>query len=40
MCVYIDDILVTGQLEAEHLQNLHKVLTRIEEAGVRLKRDK
>ena len=40
MCVYIDDILVTGQTEAEHLQNLHKVLTPIEEAGVRLKRDK
>ena len=40
VCVYIDDILVTGQTEAEHLQNLHKVLTRIEEAGVRLKRDK
>ena len=35
VCVYIDDILVTGQTEAEHLQNLHKVLTRIEEAGVR-----
>ena len=40
VCVYIDDILVTGQTEAEHLQNLHKVLTRIEEAGVHLKRDK
>ena len=40
VCVYIDDILVTGQTEAEYLQNLHKVLTRIEEAGMRLKRAK
>ena len=40
VCVYIDDILVTGQTEAEYLQNLHKVLTRIEEAGMHLKRAK
>ena len=38
--VYIDDILVTGATEAEHLQTLEKVLTQLREAGVRLRRDK
>ena len=38
--VYIDDILVTGATEAEHLQILEKVLTLLCEAGVRLRRDK
>lgn len=36
--VYIDDILVTGQTEAEHLENLDEVLGRLEKAGVRLKK--
>ena len=40
VCVYLDDILVTGATEEEHLQNLDKVLTRLESAGIRLKRDK
>ena len=38
--VYIDDILVTGTTESEHLQTLDKVLTQLHEAGVRLRRDK
>lgn len=33
-------ILVTGKTEAEHLQNLEQVLTRLEEAGMRLKQEK
>ena len=40
VCVYLDDILVTGRTEKEHLENLDRVLTRLEEAGMRLKRSK
>lgn len=38
--VYIDDILVTGKTEEEHLQTLTEVLTRLQSAGMRLKREK
>ena len=38
--VYIDDILITGETEEEHLQILNEVLTRLETAGVRLKKEK
>ena len=38
--VYIDDILITGQTEEEHLRTLNEVLTRLENAGMRLKREK
>ena len=38
--MYIDDILVTGRTEGEHLQNLTQVLQRLAEAGMRLKREK
>ena len=38
--VYIDDILVTGRTEAEHLQTLQNVLARLQKAGVRLKKSK
>ncbi len=38
--IYLDDILVTGKTIPEHLQNLDAVLTRLEEAGVKLKQDK
>ena len=40
VCVYIDDILVTGSTEEEHLANLAQVLTRLGTAGMRLKREK
>ena len=38
--VYLDDILITGRNEQEHLSNLDKVLTNLEEAGLRLNKDK
>ena len=34
---YIDDILITGESEQEHLKNLDEVLKRLEAAGLRLK---
>ena len=40
VCVYLDDILVTGASETAHLYNLSVVLERLEVAGVRLKREK
>ena len=38
--VYIDDILVTGETDEEHLQHLREVLSRLQKAGMRLKRAK
>ena len=40
VCVYIDDILVTGKTDADHLKNLDDVLTRLGRAGLRLKHTK
>ena len=40
VCVYIDDILVTGTTDDDHLHNLEEVLTRLEKANLRLKRNK
>ncbi len=38
--VFIDDILVTGRNEQEHLASLGEVLHRLEEAGLRLRKSK
>ena len=40
VCIYIDDILVTGATEKEHLETLDQVLTRLEQEGMRLKQNK
>ena len=37
VCVYIDDILVTGKDDEEHLCNLEEVLRHLEVAGLKLK---
>jgi hypothetical protein len=38
--VYIDDILITGTSNEEHLQMLDQVLSRLEENGMKLKNSK
>lgn len=38
--VYLDDILVPGSSRSEHLLTLEKVLSRLEQAGMRLKESK
>jgi hypothetical protein len=40
VCVYIDDILITGSNHAEHLSTLQEVLSRLENHGVHLKKAK
>lgn len=40
VCVYMDDILVTGYTDAEHLDHLAQVLQRFQDAGMRLKKTK
>ena len=40
VCVYIDDILITGQTEAEHTRNIEAVLQRLHSVGMRLKKEK
>ena len=36
----MDDFLITGATETEHLNNLHEVLTHLEQAGMHLREDK
>ena len=38
--VYLDDILVTGPSDREHLESLKEVFTRLEKAGLRLNKKK
>ena len=38
--VYIDDILITGKTDEEHLKTLDTVLTKLEDEGMRLKQNK
>lgn len=37
---YLDDILISGKTEAEHLDNLHKVLQKFKEHGIKAKKSK
>ena len=38
--VRVDDILVSGMDDMDHLQNVHEILQRLERAGLRAKREK
>ena len=38
--VYIGDILVTGRTEREHLENLSRVFSRLQDYGLGLKKEK
>ena len=40
VAVYIDDILITGETEADHLRSLEEVLRRLAKAGLRAKKRK
>lgn len=37
---YLDDILVSGKTKAEHLENLRKVLQKLKQHGIRVKKSK
>ena len=39
VCLYLEDILITGKTDQEHLRNLAAVLQRLQEAGMKLKPD-
>ena len=40
VCVYLDDILVTGPTDEAHLSTLNEVLSHLDKAGIRLKHSK
>ena len=37
---YLDDVIISGRTEQEHLENLQAVLQRLRESGMKLKREK
>ena len=37
---YLDDILITGSTDQEHLENLEEVLSRLKQHSIRLKKNK
>ncbi len=37
---YVDDLLITGKTDEEHFENLRKVLTRLRENGIKIKKSK
>ena len=40
VALYMDDIILTGANDVEHLETLNLVLTKLEESGMRLKQAK
>jgi hypothetical protein len=40
ICIFQDDILITGRTRSEHLQRLHEVFKRLQDAGLVLQKDK
>ncbi len=38
--VYLDDLLIMGRDEQEHLANLSKVLQHLQESGIRVNKSK
>ena len=38
--VYIDDILISGETEADHVKNLDAVLCRLSDAGMTIRKEK
>ena len=39
-CIYLDDVLITGDSQQSHLANLEAVMCKLQTAGLRLKRSK
>ncbi len=39
-CLYIDDILITGESDATHLKTLEEVLYQLAQVGLRVKKSK
>ena len=40
VCIFLDDILVTGKTEAEHMENIRLVLQRLQNAGLKVNKQK
>ena len=40
VCIFLDDIIVTGKTQSEHVANLRLVLKRLDEAGLKLNNEK